>query len=121
MTHTDIKDIVARRLRLDAMPPGEERDALLAKAMDVLAQRIFVDLLPVLNDEDRYVLKDLMTGSDSESAEIERFLRSLMERYADAVQQSVQAFFGELSTVADAANDAAAAAKVGEQDNTEEL
>ena len=93
---TQLAAAVASRLQLDDTVTATERDALVAETLDVLSKRIVVDLLPVLSEEDRFVLLDMLADEELSDDEVDTFLRTAMTRYGDAVAASIDGFFMEM-------------------------
>ncbi len=94
-THEQLHDLIVEQLALTGVP-ASECAAIVTRVVDVLAQRIFVDLLPLLSDEDRFVLADMLSDGELSDAEIAQFLHGAMGTYKEHVQASINAFFREM-------------------------
>lgn len=94
----NIHDIVEQRLSIADFPDAE-RAEIVDRTVDVLSKRIFVDLLPALSEEDRFVLSDMLADGELSDDEIDAFLRGVVTKYQETVQQTVAAFFEEMDQV----------------------
>ena len=104
-THAQLQQLVLEHLALTDMS-DEEKAQIAQQALDVLSKRVFVDLVPALSEEDRFVLRDMLSDGELSDEEMEAFLRDILPRYADVVRASVEAFFAEMRSALAQTSDA---------------
>ncbi len=94
---TQLQIFIAQYLPLADMAEDEQKEVL-KKVEDVLSKRVFVDLFPELSDEDRFVLRDMLSDGELSNEEIDQFLRSVIGKHKEIVRESVRNFFEEMHT-----------------------
>jgi len=76
--------------------PREERDNLLAKAIEVLLKRIFVETISRLDEESRKKYMD-MVEKNLTPEEVEAFVKEKIPKYDELVMEIARQFRDEMT------------------------